>query len=454
MKNINDKISLFLFATIILTIGYIIYADYIGEFEKHKSWVYSVDNNKNGITVSASENELLVWANRRCINRLVGHSDAIKTVAFSHDGNFFASGSIDQSIKIWSLSKKKNIKTFEWHTKGVNNVEFSASDKYLISAGYDDLLCIWDWKNQTIITEFKVKHTDFSISKKDVLVFVDRKCNLVFFDLKSLNVVKVFSQICGIPVFHPNQNIVAVKELGKSKFTFIDVNTRRIVSFLNTKKTNSICESSIFKFTPDGNYIVTDNCDIEIWDWKQKKLTQTLKGHILSSVNDLTFNNKNELISASGDLSLKIWNWRNGDLKMVIGDGLFQTKMIRLLKITIFLTLISSFLAITLRDTQSRFSSFSILSILTIWSFGLLLGFHHAKIISSKSALKISWIATVLSGLFVFSVWFSFLALLTIPLALYCCYVQLESNKHGHMTQPPIFQLFINLLLVGYFAVL
>lgn len=453
MKHINDKISLFLFSTIILTIGYIIYADCNGEFEKHISWVHSVDNNKKGITVSASENELLVWANRRCINRLVGHSETIKTVAFSHDGIFFASGSFDKSIKIWSLTKNKSVKKIEWHTKGVNKVEFSASDKYLISAGYDDLLSIWDWKNQTIVTEFKIKHTDFSISKTDVLVFVDNKCNLVFFDLKSLNVVKVFSQICGIPVFHPNQNIIGVKELGKSNFTFIDINTRRIVSFLNTKKANTICEASIFTFTPDGNYIVTNNCDVEIWDWKQKKIIHTLRSHATNSVEDFSFNDKDELIIASGDGSLNIWDWRNEDLKMVIGDGLFQTQMIRLLKITIFLTLFSSFWAITFNNTQNRFSSFSILTILTVWSFGILLGFYYSQIVSNKSALKTSLIATVLSGLFISSGWFSFLALLTIPLALFSCYILLKSDRQEHEIKPFIYLLIINFLFVGYFAI-
>ncbi len=97
--NFNEILSLLLFSIFISTVGYIIYAYETGQFEKHKSWVYSVDSNKQGAVISASDNELLLWDKQKCTDRLVGHTNAIKTVAFSHGGQQFASGSIDNQSR-------------------------------------------------------------------------------------------------------------------------------------------------------------------------------------------------------------------------------------------------------------------------------------------------------------------------------------------------------------------
>ena len=441
---VNDKISIFLFSIIILTIGYIFYADRTGQFEKHKSWVYSVDNNKQDIVVSASENELLLWNKRKCTDRLVGHTDAIKTVAFSHSGQQIASGSIDKSIKVWTSTNKKAIKTLNGHKEGVNKIEFSNTDKYIVSAGYDDKMFIWDWMNNKVVKELNIKHTNFSINNQDVLAYIDSTCSLTLFDLKSLSVIKVVGHFCGSPVFNPQKNIIAIKD---SIFTFIDLNSNSVLSTLNIKRENSVCEVSTFKFTPDGLYLVAGiwGGDIEIWDWQKKLLIRTLQGHNLSSVDDFSFNSKNQLISASGDRSLKFWNWNTGDLHMILGDGLYQAKLNGLLSISILLTLIAGFGALT-KNTENKLSSNILLSILTCWSLGIGLVLYFYKSTMSKYATPIIWTTTVLSGLFFFSVWFSWLALFTVPISLLFCYIKMTTINDKTKIY---FPLIINLVFCG-----
>jgi WD40 repeat protein len=442
--SVNDKISLFGTSIIILTIGYMFYASITGQFEKHKSWVYSVDINKQDIVVSASENELLLWNKRKCTDRLVGHTDAIKTVAFSHSGQQIASGSIDKSIKVWSSSDKKTINTLNGHSKGVNKVEFSNADKYIISAGYDDKMLIWDWTNNKVVKELNIKHTNFSINNQDVLAYIDSSCSLILFDLKSLSVIKVVGHFCGSPVFNPQKNIIAIKD---SVFTFIDLNSNSVLSTLDIKKENSVCEVSTFKFTPDGQYLVAGiwGGDIEIWDWQKKLLIRTLKGHNLSSVDDFSFNSKNQLISVSGDRSLKFWNWNTGVLDMIVGDGLFQAKLNGLLSISILLTLIAGFGALT-KNTENKLSSYILLSILSCWSLGIGLVVYFYKSTLTKYATPIIWTTTVLSGLFFFSVWFSWLALFTVPISLLFCYIKMTTSNDKTKIY---FPLIINLVFCG-----
>ena len=441
---LNDKISLFLLSINIVTLGYISYAYLTGQFEKHKSWVYSVDINKKDIVVSASENELLIWDKRKCTHRLVGHSDAVKTVAFSHDGLKIASGSIDKSIKVWSSLSKKLIKTLNGHNEGVNKVEFSNSDNYLISAGYDSKMFIWDWKNNKIVKELNIKHADFSINKQDVLAYIDNFCSLTLFDLKSLSVIKVVGHFCGSPIYNPQKNIIVIKD---SSFTFINLNTNDILSTLNIKKENSVCEVSVFKFTPDGQYLVAGiwGGDIEVWDWEKKQMIRTLQGHNLNSVEDLSFNNENQLISASGDRSLKFWDWNTGDLEMILGDGLFLAKLNGFLSISILLTLTSGFWALT-NNGENKISSYILLSILTIWSLGIGLILNFLKLKLTKYSTPIIWTTTVFSGLFLLSGYGSWLAILTIPITLLFCYIKMTTN---YVSKKIYLALVINLVFCG-----
>ncbi len=420
------------------------YAGITGQFEKHKSWVLSLDSNKQGIVVSASENELFLWNKRKCTNKFVGHTDAIKTVAFSHSGQQIVSGSIDKLVKVWSPTDKKAIKTLNAHTEGVNKVAFSKTDKYIISAGYDNKMFIWDWTKNKVIKELNVNHTHFSINNQDVLAYVDSACALTLFDLKTFSEIKVLGHFCGVPLFSPQKNIIAVKD---SIFTFIDLNSNSVLSTLDIRKENSTSGVSTFKFTPDGQYLIAgiDGGDIEIWDWQKKQIIQTLQGHIMNSVDDLAFDKTNQLISASGDGSLKYWNLNTGDLKMIVGDGLFQSKLYGLLSIAVLLTLIVGFCALA-ENMENKVSSYILLSILAVWSLGLGLVLYFFRKALSKLAMPIVWTTTIFSGLFLLAAYTSWLTIFTVPVSLLFCLVKMTSSNDRENIYLP---LIANLVICG-----
>ena len=74
---------------------------------------------------------------------LKGHSDSVKSVVFSADGEYLASGSEDKTIGVWRVSSGKRIKTLTGHSSYVFSVVFSADGEYLASGSGDKTIGVW-----------------------------------------------------------------------------------------------------------------------------------------------------------------------------------------------------------------------------------------------------------------------------------------------------------------------
>ena len=80
----------------------------------------------------------------RCVYTLVGHSNAVTSVAFSPDGATLASGSEDKTIEMWKLETGKRWYTLTGHSDWVTCVAFSPDGRTLASSGRDKTIHIWD----------------------------------------------------------------------------------------------------------------------------------------------------------------------------------------------------------------------------------------------------------------------------------------------------------------------
>jgi hypothetical protein len=74
---------------------------------------------------------------------LSGHTDDVESVAFSPDGRLLASGSYDDTIKLWDVATGSLVRIYS-HTADVNSVAFSPDGRLLASGSDDKTIRLWD----------------------------------------------------------------------------------------------------------------------------------------------------------------------------------------------------------------------------------------------------------------------------------------------------------------------
>lgn len=116
-----------------------------GHTDKVKTLAFSPDGKT---LVSGSDDDTLrMWDTNtgRMLRKLDGHSSDVKSVVFSGDGKMIASGSKDATVRLWNAETGRFLPTLRGHLWGIEAVACSPDSKTVAGAD-DSTILFWDWK--------------------------------------------------------------------------------------------------------------------------------------------------------------------------------------------------------------------------------------------------------------------------------------------------------------------
>jgi len=269
------------------------------------------------------------------VNRLEGHTDTVWGVIFSPDGKFLASGSRDQSVKLWRPDGTL-LQTLKGHSDAVTSVSFSPDGQSLASASLDKTVKIWR-KNPTT-GEFDPQPSktlsgqgdwvySVSFSPDGELLATASKDKTIKIWRKDGNLVKILKGHQGEVnwvSFSPDGQFIA--SASEDKTVKIWQRDGTLVETLSEHQQGV----TFVTFSPDGNLLASTGRDKTVKLWRRERSSKdswafrpykTLQQHT-GTVWSLSFSTDGEkLASASEDNTIKLWSITGTLLKTFKGHN-------------------------------------------------------------------------------------------------------------------------------------
>ncbi len=253
----------------------------------------------------------LLWTRTKGdeIATLSGHTWIVTCAAFSPNGSVLATGSQDQTVKLWDVARRRLLATFR-HDGPVWCVGFARQGRWLMTSDSGDHVRFWDLSSNTVARAFPGRLAALSPAKPLV---ASTESSAMWWEHAAT--IEVWNWQTGAKVLHipqkgralafsPDGRLLAVGGADRG-VSLWDLRTARCIRSMPTAKT-----PWHLAFSPDGETLVEMGWtrDVLVWNLESNSPPVHLREHTLNPWGAAFSPNGQLLATCASDQTVRLWD--------------------------------------------------------------------------------------------------------------------------------------------------
>jgi WD40 repeat protein len=252
------------------------------------------------------------------ITTLFGHSGTVTGTAINSDGSLLATGSYDETVRLWDMETFSSVKNISYHSYYTSTVSFSYDDTFLASGSYDTTVGLYNLdigrKSEPFSNYFSYGSPLSYSPDGQIIATGTHNMTVRLWNASSGDVIR---SMTGHPTtvnsvdFSPDGTTLASSSSDDSVRIW-NVSTGAQIDMLlgHTGDVNYV------SYSPDGQMLASSSSDqtIKIWNASTGNIIDTFTGHSNIVVRHDFSPDGQILASGSHDETIIFWNVSNGNI--------------------------------------------------------------------------------------------------------------------------------------------